>query len=98
MAKYQPIPDDWGRNESDLWTEMVDASGGGSQRKTDLHNDDLLRELYDTALYNWDITPAERRATMTTLIAYLDEFYDVDFDDIFDWEGYRENYDTQVAS
>lgn len=98
MARYNPIPAEWGRNEKDLWVEMVDSSGGGSASKPDVHNDQLLRAMYDTALYNWDITPEERRAVMDTMVDYLWDEYEIDFDDVFDWEGYRDAYDAAQAS
>lgn len=80
-------PSDWGINETRLFEDMSYAVPG-------LETDRMAQALYDTALYNFDISSGDRHAVREALRDYLTENYGVDFDSVFSWEGYREAYDS----
>lgn len=77
---------------------LYDSMAGGYQP---LYNDRQLQALYDAALFeNTPLgsdtgytTSADRGEILNALRDYLWEEYGVDFDDVFDWESYREAYD-----
>lgn len=60
----------------------------------DAFDDRFTQTLYDTALFNWDISPNERAAVLDALRDRMWDQYGLDFDDVFDWESYREAYDS----
>lgn len=78
---------DWNYIEISLFDGM--ASGNA-----ELENDRFVQALYDTALFNHDISPADRAAVMDTLKDYMWDEYGLNFDDVFDWDGYRAAYDN----
>lgn len=49
---------------------------------------------YDAALYSFSETNEVRHAILEQLYNYIQETYGVDFRRVFDWAGYRENYDS----
>lgn len=90
--QWENLPDEWSPTESRLFEEFVTGSEVSA-----LANDRLLQALYDEALFNRDISDKDRAAIMETMRDYVWDEYGIDFDDVFDWEGYRDAYDS-VAS
>lgn len=82
------VPDAWYTSEADLFFNMVEFGGGDAA----MLNDDYLQMQFDAAYFRDDITPFEREMAREALHDYLMEEYDVDFDDAFDWEHWRESY------
>lgn len=78
---------EWSYIEFGLYDQM--ATGN-----MELYNDNFAQNLYDAALFDHDISRDDRAAVMDTLRDYMWEEYGVDFDDVFDWEAYREAYDN----
>jgi len=78
---------EWSYIEFGLYDQM--ASGN-----MELYNDNFAQNLYDAALFDHDISRDDRAAIMDTLRDYMWDEYGVDFDDVFDWEAYREAYDN----
>lgn len=85
--QWENLPDDWGRNETALYGELVDGNSL-------MENDRILQALYDEALFNFDLSKADRAEIMETMRDYVWDEYGIDFDDVFDWEGYRDAYDS----
>lgn len=80
-----------GMNE---WTSihefrLFDDMAGHDSR---MFNDPWVQNLYDAALFDYDISKNDRAAVMTALRDYMMDEYGVDFDDAFDWEGFRAAY------
>jgi hypothetical protein len=84
------MPADWGRNEVALWRDATLHYQAGSE---DIAHDETAQALYDAALYTFSETHEDRAAILANLRQYIEEEYGIDWDDIFDWEGYREAYD-----
>jgi hypothetical protein len=55
--------------------------------------DATAQAFYDAALYSWAEEHEARALILENFRQYIRETYGVEWDDIFDWEGYRENYD-----
>lgn len=82
------VPDSWLNVEANLFYDLVDGD-------LDMLNDEYLKLQYDTALFMDGVTPQEREDAMTALEDYLLGEYGLDFDDNFDWDDYRDWYDSQ---
>lgn len=81
------VPDDWYGDEERLFDRLVSGDD-------ELGNDYHLQDLFDDALFRDDLTPQEREDAYQELIDYLWEEYQLDFEQVFDWEDYREWYDS----
>jgi hypothetical protein len=81
-----------GMNEWSSLTEFElfnDLAGHDSR----MFNDPWVQNLYDAALFDYDVSKSDRGAILYTLREYMADNYGVDFDDAFDWEGFRTSYD-----
>lgn len=81
------VPSDWYDSESQLWDALTHG--------TDAGGDAYLQELFDTAMFDPDVSREERAEAYAELNDYLWDAYGIDFEDTFDWEDYREWYDAQ---
>lgn len=70
--------------------QLFDDLAGHDRR---MFNDPFVQNLYDVALFDYDVSKDDRAAVLRTLGEYLRDEYGVDFDDAFDWEGFRAQYD-----
>jgi hypothetical protein len=59
-----------------------------------MYSDPWVQNLYDAALFDYDVSTEDRSAILSRLRDYMWDEYGVDFDDVFDWEGFREAYDS----
>ena len=80
---------DWSRTELDLFVDAV-YDGSEPEVLADMH----LRELFDDALFDMDLSKQDRDDAYDELVDYLWNEYGIDFEENFDWEGYREWYDS----
>lgn len=88
--QWNELPSEWGETEAVLFEKFLEADSA-------LEHDRLAQALYDEAFFNFDLSPEDRHDIMETLKDHLWDEYGIDFDDVFDWEGYRDAYDS-VAS
>jgi hypothetical protein len=79
------LPDDWYSAETSMYVDML----GGDPH---LVGDDSLQMLFHEALFDMELSPDNRDIIYNELVDYLYTEYGVDFDDVFDWEAYREWY------
>lgn len=82
------FPDDWDYEERELFKDLI-----GDEREA-LEDYDL-QDLFHDALFDQDIGPEERALAYDDLLDYLFDEYDIDFEAEFDWEDYRDWYDSQ---
>lgn len=76
--------------ENDLW-DSIAASG-----RFDFGGDDVARALYHEAYFNPGAWDADQRAAIREeLQEYLLTYYDYNFDEGFDWDAWREAYESQ---
>lgn len=80
-----------GMNEwGDIEFQLFDEFAGHDER---MYSDAWVQNLYDAALFDYDISGSDRAAIMNSLRDYMWDEYGVDFDDVFDWEGFRAHYE-----
>jgi hypothetical protein len=75
----------WDQDETELWIDLT-AGTIGAER------DPELQSLFDDAMFNPDLSREERQEAYEMMIDYMWEAYALDFEDVFDWEAYREYY------
>lgn len=78
---------EWSNVEFNLFDNMA----GGNEN---LYDDQWVQTLYDAALFEHDIASGDRGAILNSLRDYLWDEYGIDFDNVFDWDAYREAYDN----
>lgn len=77
--------DDWSELEFRLFDEMAGPNDA-------MYEDWRVQAMYEAAMWNWDISTEDRVAIRNELHDYLWDEYGVDFNEVFDWEAYREAY------
>lgn len=60
-----------------------------------IRQDPFAETLYETALWDWNLAGDTRNDAYEAFAAYMDEYYDVEWEEIFDWDAWREAYDSQ---
>jgi hypothetical protein len=83
--QYIEVPDHWYSAETSMYVDLV---GGVPQ----IADDSALQLLFHEALFDMELSPHQREGVLQELERYLWEEYDINFDDVFDWEAYREWY------
>lgn len=84
------LPASWGANKAGLW---IDAT----KSEPALARDERAQDFYDAALYTFSESHEQRALNLANFKDYIAEEYGLDWDDVFDWEDYRENYDTAAS-
>lgn len=90
MAEYdgeRDIPDWWDSTERDLFGDLL----GG---EPELEEDNTLQMLFHEAMFDMDLDAASRAYVYDELMDYLWDEYGIDFELDFDWEAYREWYES----
>lgn len=80
------IPDDWSQTQEDIYDDLI---GGDPIVGADDNLQFLFEEIFDE-----DLKPWEREAVFDAIDEYLWDTYEIDFYQEFDWEAYREWYDS----
>ena len=86
---WENLPSEWGETESRLYEELISETGESA-----LADDRIFQALYDEAMFNFDLSHQDRVDILDTMRDYAWDEYGIDFDDVFDWEAYREAYDS----
>ncbi len=81
------VPDYWYEEEERLFDHLL----GGD---TFLGNDPELQDMFDTAYFDPDATTEDRYMAREDIRDYLLDEYGIDFDQYFDWEGWRDWYEA----
>lgn len=58
----------------------------------DEFNDQTAQALFHAGYFDQSYETSERVQIRQALDDYLGEMYDLDFDEVFDWEAWRESY------
>jgi hypothetical protein len=77
-------PSDWSRFEHELWERTAGGLG--------IEQDRYAQALYAEGWFNWDISPADRAGIREGMYQYMQDTYSVNFDDVFDWQAWRDAY------
>lgn len=57
-------------------------------------DDEWLQTLYNTSMFDMEMSARDRDFVYQALVDHLEKEYDIDFAAEFDWEGYREWYES----
>lgn len=79
------IPDSWYSAETAMYLDMV----GGDPL---LAADQGLQTLYHNALFG-DLSGEQQQEIYFMLVEYMRDEYGLDFEDVFDWEAFKEWYE-----
>jgi hypothetical protein len=74
----------WSDAERELW--------GGAFGESDTFFDPVAQALFNEGYFNFDLSTEQIGQIRDTLHDYLIDEYGIDFDQVFDWEAYREAY------
>jgi hypothetical protein len=85
------LPESWGPNKSALWADAT-------LREPTLARDEYAQLFYDAALYTRAEEREQAEKNLANFKQYIRDTYGVEWDEIFDWESYREAYDTTIGS
>lgn len=84
------LPASWGSNKAGLW---IDAT----KSEPRLARDENAQRFYDAALYSFSESREVNYQNLMNFKQFIEDEYGIDWDDIFDWEDWRENYDAAHA-
>ncbi len=82
------LPEKWGPEQRSIWQDMVRDIPPAARE------DNTLMMLYDYALFDDTLSPRDKDVVYFALTDLLRDDYGVDFDEIFDWEAYKEWYEN----
>jgi hypothetical protein len=57
-----------------------------------LLGDELFQQAFDIGWFSPDVDHSYREAAREYVVEWLDQEYGVEFDDVFDWDAWREQY------
>lgn len=82
--EWEFLPDGWSSYEKEAWAGSLGSLGSNDDR--------VAQALFNEGYFNFDLPSDQINAIRDALDDYLFENYGIDFNDIFDWEAYREAY------
>jgi hypothetical protein len=82
----------WSDDERALFDDAIETIGGDLGQT--IANDDWAGFLYHEAMWDFDIPADYRAGAYDAFIDYMLDTYDVEWDEVYDWEAYREAYDA----
>lgn len=85
------VTPEWSEEEKELFDHLL-------ENNRDAHFDRQLEDLFDEAFFRRGVSREDRNSAYMELNEYLADEYGIDFDDVFEWENYREWYDAQAAA
>jgi hypothetical protein len=83
-SEWDFLPNDWSDPEKGLWADAFEPIGA--------FNDPHAQALFNAGYFDEGWSRDERAAIREELSDYLMDAYGVDFDEVFDWEAWREAY------
>jgi hypothetical protein len=90
-------PSNWSTGEADVFEHSLDnVFDDNPSLAGEMAHDEWLQFLYDEVFYG-DYSGEDRAILYQTLVDYVDNEYDIEWEDIFDWEGWRKDYDAISA-
>lgn len=87
MSEY--FPEEWGSQEIEIFVNMTDGIEA-------LVTDEFLQAQFHTALFEPELSERERDEAYEAMVEYLYDEYEIEFDEVFDWEAYREWYENAI--
>lgn len=75
----------WSSTEERLFADLGNAN-------QDVFNDELVQQAFDIGWFNMDVGSDYREAAREFVVEWLHNEYGIEFDDVFDWDAWREAY------
>lgn len=90
---FQPFTSTWGEAEAMFYADMANSV---PELWTATPEVKRVQRLYHRAFFDREVSTIQRNQARDELRKDLEEVFNVDFDNIFDWESWREGYDAGV--
>ena len=86
----------WSEDENALWQDAISniAEEYGENVANTIAEDGWVQFLYHEALWDFAETGETRAGVFEAFMEYMADTYDIDWEDIYDWEDYRAAYDA----
>jgi hypothetical protein len=84
------LPREWGANKAALWSDATKSVPR-------MGRDENAQMFYDAAFFTMASSRQEREENQQNFVEFIWDEYGIDWDDIFDWESYREDYDQNAS-
>lgn len=86
-------PESWSEGETNLWTGALSEIGG--REAETIADDTFATFLYHEAFFDTDLNGEYRQSAYEAFIGYMEETYGVEWEDVFDWDAFREEYNAR---
>lgn len=83
------LPDWWSEDEAEMYSHLL-----GSIELDALMDDETLKMYHHFALWDWDTAADKRAEYYDLLVTYVESEYGIDFNEIYEWDEYRDKYDA----
>lgn len=84
-------PEDYRETQQEYLYEIIGFHDDSTLNDNFDHH---MHDLFWNVMYNDELTYDERLAEYQELAAYLYDTYGLDFEELWDWEDFREWYDS----
>lgn len=86
-----PHDDEWAENLgwSGIEERLFEDIG---ERNEQIFQDELLQQAFDIGWFDMDVGSDYREAAREFVYEWLESEYGIDFDEVFDWDAWREAY------
>lgn len=83
----------WSPEETALFNDALESIHNGPLAEQ-IASDDWVGFLYHEAMWDFEIPADYRQGAYDAFVDYMEENYGIEWDEIYDWEAYREAYDA----
>lgn len=75
----------WSSTEERLFSDLGDANEA-------VFDDPLLQQAFDIGWFDMNVSGEYRESAREFVVEWLSSQYGIEFDDVFDWDAWREAY------
>ena len=87
------IWDNWSEDETRLFADALGNLDNDNLAER-VAGDEWVGFLYHEAMWDFEISGDYRQGAYDAFIDYMESVYGIEWDEIYDWEAYREAYDA----
>lgn len=80
------------RSEHELWESALDELPENVAEA--VREDPFAEGFYHEAMWNFDMAGDTRADMYENFVTYMEDMYGVEWEEIFDWDDWREAYDA----
>lgn len=82
----------WENIEHDLWERALNEMDADTASR--VNADPFAESFYMEAMWNFDLAGDTRAEMYENFVAYMEDYYGVEWEEVFDWDDWREAYDA----